>query len=387
MRLPTSQRRAQIVDCALEMLAVAPVARLTTRALARQVGISQPALFRHYPSRDAILAAVVARVRETLQPVIAEALQAGGMDGVRVLVAGLFRTVEEMPGLPRLLYHDLAVASEKQGFGRDLRLLVSMQRNLVAELVRTAQTAGGPESGSLAGQGPALNPELDPERSARLLVALVQGSLLQRRLLQDAAADHTAAMELVDFWCAGLAAMDSASAAPDPGVSTVPGSRGVGNALQELDVRPLLDEGTDPLQHILQRLDSLPRQGLLLLVAPFRPDPLLGVLHGRGFRTLVRADGPHLWRIEIQAPGCTLVDLCNLEAPGPMERILLLCAGLEAGQNLLARVPRTPQLLLPRLAERGLQWRLLDCGAGQALILVHRPPMDACGPETANQTP
>ena len=66
-RLPTAERRAQIVDATLSLLATTPVARITTRQIAEQVGISQPALFRHFESREALLSAVVDRARTALQ--------------------------------------------------------------------------------------------------------------------------------------------------------------------------------------------------------------------------------------------------------------------------------------------------------------------------------
>lgn len=53
-----------------------------------------------------------------------------------------------------------------------------------------------------------------------------------------------------------------------------------------------------------------------------------------------------------------VADLRELEAPEPMERVLLACADLQRGDVYLARVPHVPVPLFPHLESRGLSWRV-----------------------------
>ncbi len=54
--------------------------------------------------------------------------------------------------------------------------------------------------------------------------------------------------------------------------------------LVDLDVRPILEAGGEPLGAIMAAVSALgPDQGLRLL-APFKPVPLFELLAGRGFR-------------------------------------------------------------------------------------------------------
>ncbi len=52
--LTTSGRREQILDEALRLFAAHGAQNVTTRHIAKAVGISQPSLYAHFPSRDAI---------------------------------------------------------------------------------------------------------------------------------------------------------------------------------------------------------------------------------------------------------------------------------------------------------------------------------------------
>lgn len=67
-----------------------------------------------------------------------------------------------------------------------------------------------------------------------------------------------------------------------------------------------------------------------------------------------------------------IVDLRDLEAPGPMEKVLLACSELGAGEFFLARVPAVPNLLFPHLESRGLRWWVHEEPDQSALILVRR---------------
>lgn len=50
-----------------------------------------------------------------------------------------------------------------------------------------------------------------------------------------------------------------------------------------IDVRPILQAGGEPLDAILAAAGSVPEGGSLVVVAPFEPVPLYGVLRQMGF--------------------------------------------------------------------------------------------------------
>ncbi len=65
-RKPADARRREIADAALRIVAGQGLARFTALSIAREVGVSDAALFRHFPTMDAIVLAVVDRVEEIL---------------------------------------------------------------------------------------------------------------------------------------------------------------------------------------------------------------------------------------------------------------------------------------------------------------------------------
>lgn len=67
-----------------------------------------------------------------------------------------------------------------------------------------------------------------------------------------------------------------------------------------------------------------------------------------------------------------IIDLRHLEAPEPMEKILLACTQMGADSKYLAHLPHVPNPLLPHLEARGLSWQLYEKDDGSVLILIRR---------------
>jgi len=368
-RLPAEQRRPQIADAILQLLATNTVDAITTRRIAEVVGISQPALFRHFPSRDDLLVAAVDRVREFIGPLADQAILRGGVDGIRFMATGMFERVSLTPGLPRLLFFAGATSGSPTQdqcpkFNQSLRLLVSMQRNLVAELLRDSTLE--------------LNYTGSPDLAARIFVGLMQGTIIQRRFGDvDALGPAEVADLIVNFWLQGLHSLPEIRAAEilereDPQAALIQAEGAA--PLQSLDVRPVLEGGVDPLSKILQVLEGLPPMGVLQVTAPFKPTPLISLLEGKGHRVQAHQVDAQLWILSIFGQSAAdVVDLREMEAPEPMEQCLLAAAALTSGGSYLAMLPRIPQLLLPRLEERGIRYQYLEQADATALIWIGKP--------------
>jgi len=67
-----------------------------------------------------------------------------------------------------------------------------------------------------------------------------------------------------------------------------------------------------------------------------------------------------------------VVDLRGLEAPEPMQRILLACTQMGPDDKYLAHLPHVPNLLFPHLETRGLRWQVHEKADGSALLLIRR---------------
>ena len=104
---PTAQvdRKQQILLALAEMLEEAPDTRITTARLASAVGVSEAALYRHFPSKRTMYAALLEFAEDTLFGLIGRipGEQAGTLDQCHRLLCIYLEFCEKNPGITRLL--------------------------------------------------------------------------------------------------------------------------------------------------------------------------------------------------------------------------------------------------------------------------------------------
>jgi len=106
----------RILDAAEDLFAERGYAGTTIRDVSAAVGIRNPSLYNHFPSKDALYAAVLER---GISPVLA-ALSAVGAAGAAgtlqnpgELVETMMAQLAERPKLPRLIQHEMLAGGER----------------------------------------------------------------------------------------------------------------------------------------------------------------------------------------------------------------------------------------------------------------------------------
>lgn len=144
---------------------------------------------------------------------------------------------------------------------------------------------------------------------------------------------------------------------------------------ERLRTRPL-DADTPEAMHDFARreIEALPIGCVLEMELAFDPNELVDSLGGRAAGAIIRKVARRRWALLLQSPeGPQLMDLTDLEAPEPMERILEAVADLEPGASLTAHTPCFPRPLLAQLDRRGLDWEAVEAADESGLVWVRRP--------------
>ena len=143
-RLTTIIRREQIAEAALALVADQGVGALTARNVARAVGVTAPALYRHFPGGKAdILASVLDLLDDVKTEGIRQALKEPGpaLTKLRRCYDLHISVIERYRALPNLVLSD-ALWSDETHLRE--RLLQNHQRHQaeVAGIIRQGQPAG-----------------------------------------------------------------------------------------------------------------------------------------------------------------------------------------------------------------------------------------------------
>ena len=172
-RLGADERREEIIRVTLELAAKQGVDDVTTQDMAQAMGVTQGAVFRHFPTKDAIWLAVMQWVRDRMMEVLGRAA-AQGHDPLDALQRMFFAHIEFIaghPAIPRVL-----TSSHLHGRNAVLRQLVTEimlgYEAKIAGLLTDAQTQGLARA------------DLDTQAAATLYIGMIQGLVLQSSILR-----------------------------------------------------------------------------------------------------------------------------------------------------------------------------------------------------------
>ncbi|MFT6958494.1 MAG: TetR/AcrR family transcriptional regulator [Halieaceae bacterium] len=163
-----SQRRQQILEALAQMLEANPGNRITTAGLAKQVGVSEAALYRHFPSKSKMFEGLIEFIEDTLfsriKLIISEEPTAAARCEKMLLL--LLAFAERNPGITRILTGD-ALAGESERLHQRVAQLFDRFETQLKQVIREAEMREG------------LRPQIPLAAAANLLMAAAEGRISQ----------------------------------------------------------------------------------------------------------------------------------------------------------------------------------------------------------------
>jgi uncharacterized protein (DUF2249 family) len=167
----------------------------------------------------------------------------------------------------------------------------------------------------------------------------------------------------------------------------------------ELDVRPVIASGKDPLNIITEKVKTIKAGEVLKIINIFEPIPLIRLLEKQGFlvyadvindnlvetyflkqaktsETIATANSDTTtgWDEALQQYGDKIksIDVRQMEMPMPMHTILEALDTLPCDTALFVYHKRIPVFLLPELAERKFDYRIREISDGEVRLLIFK---------------
>ena len=171
-RLPAEARQAEMVQAVLALAARQEPASITTTDIAKVVGLSQGAVFRHFPNKQAIWLNVAQWLEASLLPLVEDA--AGSSADSLVSLGNIFRAhlqfVQENPGVPRFIFHELQQPADSP-VKQQVAAMLQRYSGILIRVLRQAKAQG------------AVVPGLDERAAATLFIGSIQGLVMQGMLV------------------------------------------------------------------------------------------------------------------------------------------------------------------------------------------------------------
>lgn len=168
IRKTAEERKSEIVETTLRLADKVGPDRLTTDHIAQTVGVTQAAIFRHFPNKRDLWEAVATRIGEKFQQrwLAVEKERAEPLLQLRNLVLGQLRLIQSTPAIPAIL-----LSRELHVENKVLRVIfwqfMQQLHSRIERLIDAGQREG------------ICRCDVDAKDAAFLLIGLIQGLVLR----------------------------------------------------------------------------------------------------------------------------------------------------------------------------------------------------------------
>lgn len=172
-RLPAEERQEEIIKAAVELAGEHGVDNVTTQDMANAVGITQGAIFRHFPSKDMIWLAVVHWVRGRLMSVVDLAASQGSdpLDSLEKMFFAHLGFVEKFPAIPKLVFTDQLLKKNPK-IRQLVRGILADYEEKVYRLLNQAKVQH------------LVRQDLDEHSAAAMFIGLIQGLVMRVSIIE-----------------------------------------------------------------------------------------------------------------------------------------------------------------------------------------------------------
>ncbi|MEY4590797.1 MAG: hypothetical protein RL497_2873 [Pseudomonadota bacterium] len=162
-------RRQQILEAFARMLEGSPGVRITTAALAKEVGVSEAALYRHFPSKTKMFEGLIDAIEEAIlipAAVIAAKDDLAALNRCEEIFTLLLQFCQLSPGMTRILTGD-ALSGETDRLHQRIVFFYERLESTLKQVLREAELAEG------------LELTLPVSQTVHFWLALVEGRIAQ----------------------------------------------------------------------------------------------------------------------------------------------------------------------------------------------------------------
>ena len=171
-RLPAPARRQALVDVASRLFAARGYRGVTTADIAREAGVSEPILYRHFASKRELYVACLdesqRNLRRKWEHAIADTPDPG--DWIIAIGRAMIAFHRRRVGPPALWIQALMEAADDPELAKHVRRYMREAHDFVADILRRAQDLGG------------IEPDRDPDAEAWIFVAVGMVATTSKRL-------------------------------------------------------------------------------------------------------------------------------------------------------------------------------------------------------------
>ncbi len=157
-----TERQTQIMESALELIAEKGIQGLTIKNLSKKIGVSEPAIYRHFENKSAILIAILNNFKEmsSMMAGMIPSMDGTAFDKINFMFSKVVDLFMESPSYVSVIFSEEVFKSDEMLKNKIVEVLKQNELT-VEEIIRTGQQHG----------------DVRDDAGSRYLALIVMGSL------------------------------------------------------------------------------------------------------------------------------------------------------------------------------------------------------------------
>lgn len=194
-RQSTESRQAEIIATVVALAAERNPADVTTTDIAKAMNVTQGALFRHFPTKEAIRLAVIEWIEGQLMAKLGDAQLSAPdiLSGLEAMFLAHVKFIREFPGVPRLVFAELQ-QPDSSPVRQRVQQIMQRYRQMLAETLSKAKALQ------------LIRDDVDVQSAAALFLGAIQGLVMQSMLAGVSSDAEEPALGVLRLYLAGLGA-------------------------------------------------------------------------------------------------------------------------------------------------------------------------------------
>ena len=109
-----SERQQQIIETAIKLIADKGIQNLTTKNLAKEIGITEPALYRHFDNKSEILKGVIEYFKIKMQPAIKKLNKSvNSLNKIESFIVEHLKIISQNPNFAKVIFSEANFQNEE----------------------------------------------------------------------------------------------------------------------------------------------------------------------------------------------------------------------------------------------------------------------------------
>ena len=137
-----TERQNQIIQESIQLIAEKGIQGLTIKNISKAIGISEPAIYRHFENKDDIILAIISTMKQTTEEELSHVDENNPtIDKIKKMIQGHTNRFIKNPSLTAIIFSE-EIFNNNSILAKPIRIMMKLNQNKLIAMIEKGQASG-----------------------------------------------------------------------------------------------------------------------------------------------------------------------------------------------------------------------------------------------------